>query len=46
MAKKIQEEEDVETTEQVEAPALRLNFDFGREDLNEMQKAINELFQR
>lgn len=31
-------------TEQIKAP--RLNIEFGREDLNEMRDAINELYQR
>jgi hypothetical protein len=45
MAKKIIEEEVAEeTTEEVVAP--RLTNDFGRDDLNEMRDAINELYQR
>ncbi len=44
--KKIEDEAIEEATEVVETPSLRLTNDFGRDDLNEMRDAINELYQR
>lgn len=48
MAKKTEKIEETTEETKVEFHPVykRLNFDFGREDLNEMQNAINELFQR
>lgn len=47
MAKKKAEDIDLQEAEEIlETPELRLTADFGREDLNDMRDAINELFQR
>lgn len=39
-------EEEIEETEVIEEAPLRLSYDFGRDDLNDMRDAINELHQR
>ncbi len=47
MTKKTEEAEEVVYEEEVAAPATpRLTDDFGREDLNRLRDAVNELYAR